>query len=357
MCKANYKILIFFLLLLPSCVKDKPAVNNNVIPTDKHGVYIVCEGQFTVGNASLYLYKPLTDSVYGDIYQGVNKQPLGDVFQSMVRIGDNFFLAVNHSDKVVVLNASDLTLVSTITILSPRYILPVSNDKAYVSSLYSKKVYLINTSTFSVLGAIEMPDSNAEGMCGYLGSDAFITTWDTAGHNIYKVNTNGDYITQTIRIGGAAPHAVLQDKEQMLWVLAGNQPKGKPASLTRIDPSTGNILQTYHFPANADPIKPVFNNTKDTLYFIGADFGGGIGYNGIYRMGIYETSLPVTPFLPAHSNQYFWALGIDPITGYVYVGDPKGFTQKGTVYIYRSDATLVTSFTCGIGPGQFYFDQ
>ena len=143
----------------------------------------------------------------------------------------------------------------------------------------------------------------------------------------------------------------------MIWVLAGNQPKGKAATLTRFDPSTGNSLAAYYFAANADPIKPVFNNTKDTLYFIGADFNGGIGYNGIYRMGIHDNALPTQPFVPAHANQYFWALGIDPVTGYIYVGDPKGFNQKGTVYIYRPNATLATSFNTGVGPGQFCFDQ
>ena len=357
MYRKDNKILIALLLLLASCVKDNPPVKNNIVPDDKHGVYVVCEGQFTVGNSSLYLYDPVRDSVYGDLFYGVNGQPLGDIFESMVRIGDKFFLAINHSDKVVVLNAADLTIAATISIHSPRYILPLGNNRAYVSALYSDRIYVIDTKTAMVTGTIPLPDSNAEGMCSYYGNEAFVATWDTAGNHIYKINTATNTLVQTITVAGSAPHAVLLDKEQMIWVMAGNQPDGKTASLTRIDPSTGNILYAYHFPSNADPIKPVFNRTKDTLYFIGADFKGGTTDNGIYRMGIHDTALPASPFIPAHNNQYFWALAVDPSNGYIYVGDPKGFNQKGTVYIYKPDASLLTHFNTGNGPGQFYFDR
>ena len=142
----------------------------------------------------------------------------------------------------------------------------------------------------------------------------------------------------------------------MLWVLAGYEPE-RAGTLTRLDPSTGEILQSYHFPASAYPLKPVFNNTKDTLYFIEANYSGGTTNNGIYRMGINDAALPLAPFLQAEQYQYFYALGIDPLTGYVYVGDPKGFIQKGSVYILRPDGTKVTTFNVGVGPGHFYFDE
>lgn len=352
--RKSYKALIISCCLLASCVKDKPTAKNTSVPTDKSGVYIACEGQFTVGNASLYLYKPLPDSVFGDLYVNVNGQQLGDVLQSICRIGDKLFLVVNHSDKIIVVNSADLKTIGTIAIPSPRYVLPVSSDKAYVSSLYHNKVYIINTATLALTDSIAFPATNTEALCAY-GTDVYAAAWDTVSGSIYKINTVAHTVTQAINIAGFAPHNILVDKEQMLWILSGNQVKGKRSYWTRIDPSTGNILASYQFPATAEPIKPVFNNSKDTLYFIEANYFGGTTDNGVYRMGIHDATLPSLPFVAAGQYQYFWALGIDPLTGYIYVGDPKGFNQKGSVGIYKQDGTLVKSFVTGIGPGMFLF--
>ena len=352
--RESCKGLIALLLILVSCVKDKPPAIINTVPADKRGVYIICEGQYTAGNASLYFYNPAKDSVYGDLYQGANGQPLGDVFQSMTMIGDKFFLCINNSSKVVVINTSDLKTVASIAVPYPRYLLQVDNNRAYVSSLYSSKVYIINTQSYTVTDSINLPHSNTESMC-LAGTDAFICTWDTASHSIYKVETGSNSISQAIMVGGAAPQEVLTDKDQTLWVLSGNQPLGKQAILTHIEPITGTIIQSFSFPAAADPIKPVFNATKDTLYFIEVNYNGGVTYNGIYRMGIYEHSLPANPLIQAKKNEYFYALGVDPLTGLIYVGDPIDFQQRGPIYVYNRDGVQVNSFLSGKGPGHFFF--
>ena len=355
--RKSYKGLILLLCCwLVSCKKDKPPALDNNVPGTTGNVYIVCEGNFGNGDATLYAYEPLHDSVFGDLYMTANDKPLGDVFQSMQRIGNQFFLCVNNSDKVVVINADDRRFAGMISIPKPRYILPVTATKAYVSALYSNKVYVIDPQTLRVTDTITFPNQNPEGMCLY-NNTAFICTWDTAGNNVYQVDVTSDKIIHTFKVAGYAPQEVLVDKEQMLWVLAGEQYDGKAATLTRLDPSTGAVLASYWFPADANTVRPVFNNTKDTLYFIEANQSGGISDNGIYRMDIHSVVLPVQPFVAAKQYQYFWALGIDPLTGNIYVGDPKGFVQKGSVYIYHADGSLQNSFNVGLGPGHFYFDE
>ncbi|MCW3121532.1 MAG: hypothetical protein JWQ38_1024 [Flavipsychrobacter sp.] len=340
---------------MASCVKDKPQPPVNNIPYSLRNVYIICEGNYGNGDATLYLYKPDKDSVYGDLYKSANSQPLGDVFQSMVRIGGKFFLCINNSDKVVVLDTITRKEVATISIPKPRYILSISATKAYVSALYSNKVYIINPQTYTITGTIELPHQNPEGMYLYNNS-AIICTWDTACNSVYKVNVTTDKIVQTIKIAGYAPQAVLADKGNMLWVLAGNHTKGRTASLTRLDTLTGEILTSYKFSSEADALKPVFNKAKDTIYFIEVNYKGGTANNGIYRMGITDAALPAQAFIQSKKYQYFWGLGIDPSTGYIYAGDPKGFTQKGSVYIFRQDGAKTDSFNVGLGPGQFYFE-
>lgn len=354
--RKDSKILILLLLLLTAgCVKDKPGT---LTPTHIQGgnCYIVCEGNFGNGDGMLYAYNAITDSVSGDVYKATNNQQLGDVFQSMTRMGDSLYLCINNSDKIVVLDATTRKLAGIINIPKPRYIVQVSAERAYVSSLYNNKVYSINPHNLQQTGHTIVPANNTEGMC-VIGTNVWVCVWDTGSNKVYAIDATNGNIIKTTTLPGYAPHSILKDKDGLLWVLSGNVVKGRTAALSRIDPSTGAVVRSYIFPAGTDPIKPVFNNTKDTLYFIEVKYDGSNTHNGIYRMSINDNALPETPFIQAAQYQYFWALGIDPATGYIYTGDPRGFVQKGIVQITKQDGTKLSSFEVGLGPGQFYFDK
>ena len=353
-CKAIAFSLLLFLGL--SACKKEPSTPAPVPETEgQRKVFIVCEGAFGNGNSSMSLYLPEKDSVYEDIFNAVNGTELGDVFQSMTRMGNLYYLCLNNSDKVLSLN-SDFTINKYHTVPKPRYVQQVSAGKAYVTSMYHNRVYILNTAAQSVAGYLELGGMNTEGMA-VLGDKAYISTWDTSVNKIYVINTTTDALTDSITIAGYAPQEVLVDREQKLWVLSGNVAKGKPAAWTRLDSETGDIIKSYHFPVTADPLHPVMNNTKDTLYFIEVNYNGGSENNGIYRMSINDATLPAAPFISAQQFQYYWGLGIEPVTGDIYVGDPKGFIQKGSVKVYSPDGTKKTEFPVGVGPGHFYFEQ
>lgn len=350
------EILILFVLSIATigCVKDKPT--GTVVVSSTGNVYIVCEGNMGNGDGSLYNYNTTTDSASGDLFGSANNVPLGDVFQSMTRIGDSLFLCVNNSDKIVVLDVTTKKTAGTISILKPRYIVAVNKSLAYVSTLYSNKVYAIDPTTLKVKGAIEMPYNNSEGML-LQGGTVWVCHWDTSCTSITGIDALTGQKTRTISIGKYAPHAILADKEGLLWVMSGNVAKGRSAALSRIDPSTGLVVRQMDFAGISDPVKPVFNRTKDTIWFIQVKYDGSDADNGIYRMSIYDTMLPIAPLIKASKYQYYWALGIHPANGSVYVGDPKGFVQKGQVSIYNTAGDLQKTFSVGVGPGQFYFDR
>lgn len=354
------RVLVLYALLFSACVKDKPSAPvapppANTTDTATGNVYVVCEGSLGNGNSKLSMYDTHASIAYEDVYASVNSNAsLGDVFQSMVRIEDRFFLCINNSDKIIVLNRADRKQVGSINVPKPRFILPISADKAYVSTLFSNKVYIINPQSLQVTGSITMPYQNPEGMVMY-NNKAYICTWDTACGNVYTIDPATDKIEKTIAIAGRAPQKAVIDKHNRLWVLSGNVPKGKPAAFTVLD-ANNNVVKSYSFPEKADVIKPVFNNTGDKLYYIAVNYNGGTDYNGIYRMGIEDADVPQVPFIQAQQYQYFWALGIHPVNGNVYIGDPKGFIQKGAVYTYDATGNKTGQFSVGVGPGHFYFD-
>lgn len=353
----NIVTIVSVVMLLSACVKDKPAEPDThvPVPSANGNVYVACEGSLGNGNSTLYLYNYITGTEHGNIYETSNTgSKLGDVLQSIIKIGDKLYLCVNNSDKIVVLNAADHKQVGIISVPKPRYILPITATKAYVSTLFSNKVYIINPQTMQVSGSFEMPYLNPEGML-FRNNKAYICNWDTACGNVYAVDVNTDKIVDTMPVMNRAPHAMTVDKDGNLWVLSGNVHKGKNSAFTIFN-NNDDFVKSYHFPNKADVIKPVCNNAKDIIYFIEVDYNGGTVNNGIYRMSVTDNILPNTPFIPAQKYQYFWALGIEPQTDKIYVADPKGFIQKGTVNVYDVAGKQTNTFSAGIGPGNFYFD-
>lgn len=350
--RQHHQIVGLLCLLLSACVKDKPSSATRTKSNGK--TYVVCEGSYGNGNASLWSYDEATNISAGDVFESANNLPIGDVFQSMSRAGSNYLLCINNSDKLYAIDTGSLLVRGYISISKPRYALPINNNTVFVSTLYSNKIEVIDPTTLTITKSISLPFKNPEGMCR-IGSKVYACAWDTACNKLYEIDENTNEISRKIAISGYAPHAVLVDNLGMLWVLSGNVTKGRQATLTRIDPSTGSTISSFSFSAGKDPIKPAFNPTRDTLYFIQVKYDGSASDNGIYRMSINDTALPSAPFVQATAYQYFWALGIEPATGNIYVGDPKGFVQKGTVTVYRPNSTIVNTFDVGLGPGQFYF--
>ncbi len=365
--RAVYQILtlgLFTGLLLTSCKKANdpgafPSASGYAPPTggaNSRNVYVACEGSFGNGNASLYMQDLYSQTAYENVFLNVNGSSLGDVFQSITRIDDQLFLCINNSDKVLVVDAKTRKLNGTISIPKPRYVQQVSSEKAYVSTLYSNKVYVINPKTRAINRTIELPAQNSEGIL-VQGVRAYICTWDTACDKVYIVNTVTDKLADSFKIAGYAPQHALADANGFVWVLSGNVKKGRNAALTKLAPGSADVVASFKFKELQDVIKPQFNNARNELLYIGVDYDGTSGYNGIFRMNVNDGVLPTSPFIAAQKFQYFWGLGIDPVTDDIYVGDPKGFVQKGTVMVYDHTGTQKRAFAVGVGPGYFYFEN
>ena len=353
--RKNYQkigLWLICLLVFAACKKE-PGAGTGPVPESGDKVFVICEGSYGSGNASLWLYHSEQDTLYGDVFKTINKVPVGDVLQSMVRIGEQYMLCVNNSDRVLVLN-KDLRLEQTISMSKPRYIMPVHASKAYVSALFTNKLTILDPAAGRVTGTIELPAQNPEGMA-LLDGKLYVCPWDTTRNQVYVIDTATDALVDSIAVMGPAPSEVLVDKHGRLWVLSGNAPKGKQAYWTIIDPKLKQIVKSFAFPPEADPLHPVMNQARDSVYFIEVNYDFGTTHNGIFRMSIEAGSLPAEAFIPAVQGQYFWALGLHPETGEVYIGDPRGFTQKSRIQIYTPGGSLKKEFEVGAGAGHFYF--
>ncbi len=345
---------IIIAVTISSCVPDTPKPKEEELIASGRRVYIANEGSLGNGNASLSIYLPDSSKMYNNVYKDINRTPIGDILQSICVINNQIYLVVNNSDKILVLDGATYKLKQTISVQKPRYILQVSENKAYISSLFHPKIFVVDLVSGQVIKAIQTDYPNTEKMILH-DQKVYVCNWDTACNYLLEINPETDEITDKINIAGYAPHAVDVDINNKLWILSGNVEKQKESMLTVVNPITKSIEKTIAFPQKADAIKTAFNPTKDTLYFIGVNYYGSTNFNGIYRLNINDHQLPTAPFIQAQALQYFWGLGIDPNTGEIYVGDPKGFIQQGNVLIYHPNGNLLHSFTVDIGPSYFLF--
>lgn len=354
-CK-NLIPLLALALVLFSCKKDKPETKNNTLPTDTSSrVLLVCEGVLGNGNATLNAYFPNTDSVFDNLYKTANVNDLGDVFQSITGNNNRYFLCINNSDKILVLNSNNWLQLASMNVPKPRYLVDVGGNRAYVGSLFSNKIYIINTADYTVLNSIEMPHQNIEGL---LRLDGFVYAccWDTACRQLYKIDLAKDLVVDSISLKGSAPQSILLDKNNNAWVMGGNAYKNANSSLHCLDLKTKKIIKYLPFESGVEAIKPISNNTADSIYFLEVNYNGGTSNNGVFVMSISSNLLPAKPLISCAPFQYFWALGIHPVSHELYVGDPKGFVQSSSVSIYSQTGDLRKQFKTGVGIGAFYFD-
>ena len=337
---------IIFISLFVSCVKDKPnpVTQNPVSMGAGHKVYICNEGNFGSSNSSVSLFDLENNSVVSDLYKTQNNNAvLGDVCQSILKLNNRFYIVVNNSGKIVVVNADDFKFETAITGLnSPRYVLPVSPNKAYVSDLYANSVSIIDLNTQTKTGSIACGGWTEQMALIY--NKAFVTNMNR--DYCYVVNTINDQITDSILTGPNAGSIVI-DKNSKVWILSsGKTSSNTLAKLTRINPVTMQTEITYTFNTGDAPNNLCMNAAKDKLYFLKGN---------VYSMNITDATLPSTYIINGNGHT-FYGLSINPLNNDIYVSDAIDYVQKSSVMIYSSKAQLKQSFKAGINASYFWFD-
>lgn len=325
-----------------SCKSDKPdeKVETPIVTTSR-SVYICNEGNFQFGNASISYYNPTQNQCTEDLYKANNNRSLGDVCQSMCIYNGKAYIVVNNSHKIEVVNLTTFQWIATINgFNSPRYFLPINNSKAYVTDLYDNRIAIIDLNTNIISNYISCIGWTEE--LKMIMGKVFVT--NQSSDKLFEINPLNDQISDSIPISFGG-NSVVEDKHGNLWVLCGGN-SNSTGGLYQIDPITNSIEKSFHFASNTiNPWRLKINSTNDTLYWIN---------NGVYRMSIQDISLPTNSFI-AQTGVNYYGLGIDPETNDIYVSDAIDYVQKGVVYRYKSNGTIITTFRAGIIPGEFYF--
>lgn len=340
----NLLFVILSLIVLSSCVKDKPSeqVNSAVNMSSSQKVYVINEGNFTSGNASVSYYDPQSKQVIEDLYNTQNNTALGDVAQSMNVINGKYYVVVNNSGKIMVCDQQFKKIDQINGLTSPRFILPITNQKAYVSDYKSNNIHVIDLNTHLKTASVYCPGWTEQMQLIY--NKVFVT--NMRRNYVYVINTLSDKIEDSVFVGINAGTICL-DKRDKIWVVASGDQVNSSGRLTRINALTNQVEQFFEFVIGASPEKICLNKTKDTLYFMSGH---------IYRMAINDTGLPGTAFIEK-GNKVFYGLGINPFDYTIYAADALDYMQKSNIYVFDAKGSQITNFKAGIISNGFYFED
>lgn len=315
------------------------------------GLFIVCEGNFQYGNATLSFYDPATDSCSNEVFFRANGMRLGDVGQSMVIGEGSGWIVVNHSHVVFAIDPVTFRERGRITgFTSPRYMHFVAPGKAYVTQLWDNRIAVVDTKAFEITGYIDVPSMNqADGSTEQMvqvGRFVYVNCWSYQ-NRILKIDTETDRVVDELTVG-QQPNSIVADKYGRLWTICDGGFEGSPAgqetpALYCINLGTFEIDARFDFYPGDRPSELAINGDGDAIYWINDD---------VWRMEVEATRLPLRPIIRSRQTIYY-GLTVDPVSSEIYVADAIDYQQPGVIYRYSPDGTLLGSFTAGVTPGAF----
>ncbi|MDX9759192.1 MAG: YncE family protein [Bacteroidota bacterium] len=338
------RIAVFILgwmLVLTACSEDN-GTNPPITPTGPRGLYILNEGNFQRGNATLSFFIPDSNIVYNDVFQSVNARPLGDVGNSITLHDGRAYLVINNSHTIEVVDVNTHVAVRTIASppgASPREITFAANGLGFISNLLTNSVSVYDPSTGTLLGDIAVganPDGIAAAGNGVVvansgfGTNNTVTIIDGVTRTTVATLTVGDYPT--------AVHAL---NESVVAVLCTggygdyNDPNDDtPGGLYIIDVPSRTVVDSLGLGGHPTRLA----RDRDGYVYT-------IHSSGVTRIHLASKSV-TRDFIPGN----FYNIAIDPVDRRIYLANPLDWVQAGRLEIHTLDGTKIQARDVGIIP-------
>ena len=332
-------VCIVFVVLICSC---KPPVRESDPLPDllNTGIYIVNEGNFMSGNGSVSFYDSAANTVTQDLFFLKNNKQAGDVCQSLSYYQNRFYLVVNNSGKIEILDNDFINTKTISGFTSPRYI-SFTGNKGYVSDLYGKGISVINTVSNTINKKITINKWTEELLV--LHDTLYVTSPDSK--YLYIIDTRTDILTDSMDIGFGSSSIAL-DGTGNIWILcSGSEKQSVLPSVRCLDPLNRKIVRTI---SSADyssyASKLTYNTVDKCMYWIDGD---------IYKLATNNTASVKEKAIPA-GGKNIYGLTVRQKNGDIVISDAGDFSQRSTIYIYSNTGTERTHFNAGIISGSFF---
>lgn len=353
MTKSLLYILLIILVLFSACMDDSTRPKESF--SAQNGVLVLCNGNFMSGNSSLTYYR--TDSMLAEqnVFYRANAIPLGDVAQSISICNNKVWITVNNSGKIVAINPENFEAIGKIdSLISPRYMHPVNDVKAYISDLYAQRIWIVDLINYSIIGEIDISVETqgfnrhcAEQMVQW--NDYVFTNCWNYDNKILVIDTQNDALVDSITVG-LQPQKIIADISGKIWVLCDGSYSGSPIgfespSIWCIDAETRYVLWSQSINVETISFDIALSSGADTLFVLAGN---------LYSMPTSATEFPQEAALESNGRNLS-AIGIHPLSGDIYLADAGNYVQSGRVYRFNRFLNPVDTFECGVIPVDFGF--
>lgn len=318
------------------------------------GVIILNEGNNGTTNASVsYLSTDL--QIENNVFSAINPdKTTGDTAQNIGFNGDNAYLVLNGSNKIEVVNRYTFKSITTITtkLLNPRYI-TFSNGKGYVTNwgdpgdVNDDYVAVLDLSSNTITSTIPVK----EGPEKILENDGKLYVTHKGGWGLGNSLTVINAATNTVItnfVVGDIPSGMVKDNGT-LYVLCDGMPyyapTETPGKIVKINLSTNAITSTVNFTGITHPGFLDIENSK--LYYT-------VG-NSVYTAATNTTTLPSTALFQVKEITTLYGFAVED--NKIYLADAVNYSDPGDIYIYSTAGAFVNTFSVGILPNGFYFND
>ena len=345
-------VLLSVLLMatMNSCVNPNKFKKGSTMESTAGLLYIINSGNPSFEDASLSIYDPKRKQVQNEVYASTNGEGLGDMACSMSMYSSLGWIVVGGSDLIYAIDPASARKKGVITgFSSPRQIHFVNSSKAYVTQQGDPRICVVDPSNYRITDYISSSAYSTEQMV-QVGSYVYVTCWQNQ-QKVLQIDTTTDKVVGELEVG-LQPRWMVVDKNGKLWVLTdGGDKNGKNEEyprLVKIDPKTFTIEHTFWMNDYEEPHSLTLNRYKDTLLWITGE--------GIWKMAITDSALPVLQHIESHRNAYT-AMLVDHTSDEIYVADSPNGAIHCTVYRYTFNGNKVDQFNVGRNPSALCFEH
>ena len=331
------RLALAFLLLcifLSNCTTDP---EEKLEITDADRVWHICEGTFNWDNASIGYSKPNEEGYSESVYEQVNREPLGDVLHSMYEHNSLYWLVVNNSSKIVLVDKTTFEKQGEISgLTSPRHVAFFQN-KAFVSDLYADKIFVYNTSTLNLVDEITV-----DGWVEFLMvHENELWCFHQEKPNVFIYETTSleplDTLQTAIRCGG-----IVKTSEHVTAIYDGTLGSQEDVEIFQINLASHEIINTNS--AAHEGLKFLVKTDK--------------GYASMKIDGIqlFDEALNAEKNVSIDYEGVPYGFGVHLETQEFYLSTAPSFTDKARIYIYDQNGNQETVYRAGVNCNGFFFE-
>lgn len=237
-----------------------------------------------------------------------------------------------------------------------RHVLPVADDKMYVTSSDSLVIAINTTNQIHVDTVITGKGSGA-GKMVLIGKYLYVANQSINTISVIDISKNS--IVSTVKLELSSPVDMVVDASNGIWVYCQGESDGSKFGLVQVirNFNTGILAHT------TKTITGVSHGNSENCLALSLDLTTLYFVNGkVVKMSVYttDTTLPETGLLGAeYKNTVFTSLATDSKTGYLYCAQSNE-GANGKLFIFnnthKTTATLIEQYEVGIRPVSMAFN-